>query len=260
MSSILTKMMSERLSDKYYYDDSDTIKELCEELVKARNSCKVKQRLTLSTDELYYALLLAGYEVDTNMIDNIASSTKIDFNSNLKVQFLISGYIDAFKLAKLYNLNIDTKEKLYDIWKVLTAGSCSNIDIEGETWRSQNLDNPIRGEDFIDIDKYMEELLVLYNKEPEDNVFLTAALICTIISRVSPFCDGNARLARFMALCYMIKNGVNEVLSLNISKVIYINKKEYFKTLCTTPTSRYNCTSHIECVLSLILKSYQNVK
>lgn len=259
MSSVLTELFPTHSVKSYHFSETGLINILCNELDLARKNISVNCKDTLSTDEIHFSALLAGYEVDASTIEEIINSKTIDFTSNVKVQLLISGYIDAIKLAKLYNWNIDTKEKMHELWKVLTAGCCNNIQAAGEIWRIENLDNPFRGNDVSEIDSLMDSFIEEYNKEPTRNVFLSATYLCTMFSRISPFCDGNARFARLLAVCYLMKNGVNEILSLNLSKSIYDNRKEYLTTLCTTPTSMYDCTLHIECVLNTILNAYNKL-
>lgn len=244
-----------KLGDRTYkFSYTDEIRELEKQIISGSSKLSMVSNGGIVA-EAHANAVIAGHDISLGRADDLyKGNCPIQFE-NVRAECIVSGYYDATKMLQLSSMF--NKAVLLNTWRCLTAGCNSNVDMDGDTYRIANLNDPIRGFDYETLDAVMDEFIAYYRTEVErEGVFTYALLMSWLFERVSPFSDGNARMSRLLIYDYCVRHGCQFIMDYAITKTLVDMKKEYKAILCNNPAT-LDCNAYVEFMLNVILKTLE---
>lgn len=239
-----------KLGDKIYtFSYTDNIREIERQIISGSSKLSMVSNGGIVA-EAHSNAVIANHDISIDRASKLYEGNCPIIFENVRAECIISGYYDASKMLQFSGMF--NKAVLINTWRCLTAGCNKNVDLDGETYRIGNLDDPIRGFDYESLDSVMDEFITYYRADvkPEE-VFTHALILSWLFERVSPFSDGNARMSRLLIYDYCVRHGYMFILDYSITKTLINRKKEYKDILCNNPAS-YVCNPYVEFMLDVI--------
>lgn len=194
---------------------------------------------------------------------NIKPKTKSD-------RMILNNYLTIKYIVDIQNEPI-TKEKLFEIHKLITVGTLDEPEYEGRYRDSDDI-NVIDMSDgeivyhppaFTEIPDLMNELIKFFNTNDPDQFIhpvIKACIIHFMIGFIHPFADGNGRTARALFYWYLLKNGYWLTEYLSISRLIIKSKIQYVQAYRYTETDENDLSYFITYKLKTLNSAFDSLK
>lgn len=116
-----------------------------------------------------------------------------------------------------------------------------------------------RGLDYMDLDKYMCDLLK-FMETSELEPLVVSCVIHFYFVYVHPFIDGNGRTSRALSYLYLISKGRDKYKLFSISYMLPNKRGQYYRELLKVESNGYDLTSFIEFILETIILGLDTIK
>lgn len=210
-------------------------------------------------NEVHFSSKIEGANIIMFRTKQIHDGSPVDPN-NAFSEYMIKGGFEAAKYLDDVGNRID-KSTMRKCWEILTYGCCNNTSIDGNLYRTGNVQvGKHVGLNYTLLDEMMDNWIAFYNSNNLDDCpFIKAAFLHYTFEHIHPFCDGNGRLGRLLMNNYLISRGYDSIRAVSFSCSVAKNCQDYYMAFNESDNVYSDCTPFIEYMLLRMIDSFEEV-
>lgn len=189
---------------------------------------------------------------------------------NVSEQMIFNNFITIKKIVEFKNENL-TKERLFEIHRLITKSTLSDTGYEGKFRENDNVkvvdvadgDVVHHPPSYKELDILIESVCDFFNEDKHEKFIhpiVKGCILHFMIGFIHPFVDGNGRTARALFYWYLIKRGYWLTEYLSISKMILRSKTQYAKAFLYTEEDDNDLTYFINYNLKTMDLAYESLR